>query len=89
MRKSVVIIGITTLMLSACQTAAPALEPALSTELGSAVKQNIAAMAVPPTEAEKSDTYIPQDRAQRARSIKAYREGTTAVPELMTTSGDK
>jgi type IV pilus biogenesis protein CpaD/CtpE len=88
MRATITILSLVALGLSACQTATPALEPALTPTLGDAVRHNIAAMAVPPTEAEKQDTYIPQDRAQRARALKAYREGTTPVPELMSTNDD-
>jgi len=88
MRTKIICFSLVVLSLSACQTAAPAMEPALTPTFGEAVRHNIAAMAVPPTETEKNDTYIPQDRAHRTRTIKAYREGTTPEPELMTTSDE-
>ena len=86
MRKMFTIVGLRA--LGACQTAQPALEPALSDDLGSAVKANIAAMAIVPTEAQREDTFIPQDRARRDRAVRSYREGTTPEPRNLRTRGN-
>ena len=81
-------LGVSALATTACQTASPALSPALHPDMGKATRTNIDAMAIAPTDAEASNTFIPFDRERRARAIEAYRKGKTPEPEVMSTSGN-
>ena len=83
-----ILVATPVLLLAACQTAAPAVEPELHAEWGSAVRHNIQAQAIVPTEAERNNRFIPSDRAVRTRALKNYREGTVPEPEPISTSGD-
>jgi len=76
------------LIISACQTASPALEAELSEEWGSATRHNIQAHAVVPTAEQKNRTFIPADRTRRALAIQTYRDGEVADVENQSTQGN-
>ena len=72
--------------LSACATTQPALQSG-SPEFGDAVRHNIAAHAVAPTDEQKADTFIPADATRRAKARENYRNGETPDPiPLITTT---
>ncbi len=59
---------------TACATSKPALEGQLNSDFGSAVKYNTAQHAVPASQAQKENTYIPANRARTALARKNYEE---------------
>ena len=75
------------IVLAACQTAQPALTGQLDYDLGSAVKHNIEAQFVRPTDAQKANTYIPADPARAAMAHKKYQENTIEELENVNASG--
>lgn len=75
------------IFLGACQTSGPALQGQLDYDLGSAVKHNIEAQFVRPTDAQKANTYIPADPARAALAHKKYQENTIEELESVSATG--
>lgn len=66
--------------LSACATAAPALEDHAPT-FGEAVSANMEAQKVAPTAAQKANTYIPADPSRRALARSRYKKDDVETPK--------
>ncbi|WP_409432907.1 hypothetical protein ACJ3XI_11960 [Litorimonas sp. RW-G-Af-16] len=84
-----ILISAAAFTLSACATSQPAMQ-AGSTHFGDAVRHNMSAQAVAPTDKQKADTFIPPNSKRRRLAIDTYEAGETEDPrELMTTGGDE
>ena len=63
-------------LLSGCATSTDMTH----SEFGSAVKHNIAAQAVPPTETQKNNRFIPADPARRDLARDRYKADEVETP---------
>ncbi len=78
--KTIACVGLSLFILAGCTTAKPALHGRLDPNFGDAVKANSQAHAVAPTQAQKTNTYIPSDPYRATLARKNYRENTVEEP---------
>jgi hypothetical protein len=71
-------------LLSGCTTAQPALDGQIDSLLGNAVRANVMAHAVIPSDEQKNNTYIPADPARAALALKHYQEDTVEQQDDIT-----
>lgn len=79
------VIILSALSLSACATTRPAASSD-TPSFGKAVRANLTAQIVAPTDTQKADTYIPANRARRELARENYETDTLEpLPESVTT----
>lgn len=78
-------LGILGLALTGCASTTPALE-ATTSQFGNAIAKNIDAQRVAPTAEEKTNTFIPPNRARQKAARDAYEKGTVTEPTTVTTT---
>lgn len=73
-------------LLAGCATTTSTHGITHSAAFGDAVRHNIAAQTVAPTDAQKNNTVIPVDPDKRALALKNYKENTVPEPSAVATS---
>ena len=88
-KRTLFALGATTFLLSGCMTSTPAMDGQLNNDMGAAVKANINAQAVIPTDAQKSNTFIPADPTRSSAARENYRQNTIPEPERINQADNK
>jgi type IV pilus biogenesis protein CpaD/CtpE len=73
-------------LFGGCATTASTHGITHSATFGDAVRQNITAQTVAPTDLQKNNTVIPVDPDKRALALKNYKENTVPEPSAVATS---
>jgi len=79
-------LALAAILAAGCASTTPALD-AHSVHFGEAVAQNIEAQRIAPTSDDKTNVFIPPNRARQKAAREAYENGTVKDPIPVGTTG--